>query len=108
MRKKEIIIAIKIMLLKVIIKRINKYGNNYLKDTWQVNKGDTFILGGDFKQVEFKVVETDPEKFCVVDSQTVIFDERKQNIREDEEREDGGCPRKKKEMIIINHCFNDC
>ena len=66
MRKKEIIIAIKIMLLKVIIKRINKYGNNYLKDTWQVNKGDTFIFGGGFKQVEFKVVETDPENFVLL------------------------------------------
>ena len=66
MRKKEIIIAIKIMLLKVIIKRINKYGNNYLKDAWQVNKEDTFILGGDFKQVEFKVVETDPENFVLL------------------------------------------
>ena len=52
-------------------------------------KGNTFICRGGFKSVEFKVVETDPEKCCIVGPQTVIFDEGEPIKREDEERADG-------------------
>ncbi|MCQ2818567.1 MAG: hypothetical protein MJ252_14960 [archaeon] len=46
----------------------------YFKDTYRpVHKGDTFLCRGGFKAVEFKVVETDPEKCCIVGPQTVIF-----------------------------------
>ena len=46
----------------------------YFKDTYRpVHKGDTFICRGGFKSVEFKVIETYPEKCCIVGPQTVIF-----------------------------------
>jgi transitional endoplasmic reticulum ATPase len=62
----------------------------YFKDVYRpVHKGDTFIVRGGFKSVEFKVVETDPEKSCIVGPQTVIFDEGEAIKREDEERSDG-------------------
>ena len=62
----------------------------YFKDAYRlIHKGDTFIYRGGFKQVEFKVVETDPEKCCIVGPQIVIFDEGEPIKREDEERADG-------------------
>ena len=62
----------------------------YFKDTYRpIHKGDTFTCRGGFKAVEFKVVETDPEKCCIVGPQTVIFDEGEPIKREDEERADG-------------------
>lgn len=62
----------------------------YFKDVYRpVHKGDTFLVRGGFKAVEFKVVETDPEKCCIVGPQTVIFDEGEPIKREDEERQDG-------------------
>ena len=48
-----------------------------------------FICRGGFKAVEFKIVETDPEKCCIVGPQTVLFDEGEPIKREDEERADG-------------------
>ena len=46
----------------------------YFKDNYRpVHKGDTFICRGGFKSVEFKVIETYPEKCCIVRPQTVIF-----------------------------------
>jgi len=62
----------------------------YFKDVYRpVHKGDTFTVRGGFKAVEFKVVESDPEKCCIVGPQTVIFDEGEPIKREDEERQDG-------------------
>ena len=62
----------------------------YFKDTYRpIHKGDTFTCRGGFKAVEFKVVETDPEKCCIVGPQTIIFDEGEPIKREDEERADG-------------------
>ena len=62
----------------------------YFKDVYRpVHKGDTFIVRGGFRPVEFKVVETDPEKCCIIGPQTVIFDEGEPIKREDEERADG-------------------
>ena len=62
----------------------------YFKDAYRpVHKGDTFLCRGGFKSVEFKVVETDPDKCCIVGPQTVIFDEGEPIKREDEERADG-------------------
>jgi transitional endoplasmic reticulum ATPase len=62
----------------------------YFKDVFRpVHKGDTFIVRGGFKSVEFKVVETDPDKCCIIGPQTVIFDEGEPIKREDEERNDG-------------------
>lgn len=62
----------------------------YFKDVYRpVSKGDTFLVRGGFKAVEFKVVETDPEKNCIIGPQTVIFTEGEPIKREDEERADG-------------------
>lgn len=37
-----------------------------------IHKGDTFIVRGGMRAVEFKVVETDPSPFCIVAPDTVI------------------------------------
>lgn len=78
----------------------------YFKDCYRpVRKGDTFLVRGGFKSVEFKVVETDPGEFCIVAPQTMIFDEGEPIKREDEEKLDGvgyddigGC---RKQMALI-------
>jgi len=62
----------------------------YFKDCYRpVRKGDTFLVRGNFKAVEFKVVETDPGEFCIVAPNTMIFDEGDPIKREDEEKLDG-------------------
>jgi transitional endoplasmic reticulum ATPase len=78
----------------------------YFKDCYRpVRKGDTFLVRGGFKAVEFKVVETDPGDFCIVAPNTMIFDEGEPIKREDEENMDGvgyddvgGC---RKQMALI-------
>ena len=37
-----------------------------------VRKGDTFLVRGGMRTVEFKVIETDPSEFCIVSQETVI------------------------------------
>ncbi|GLT25042.1 hypothetical protein SLA2020_001960 [Shorea laevis] len=54
-----------------------------------VKKGDLFIVRGAMRSVEFKVLETDPEDYCVVTPETEIFWEGEAIKREDEERRDG-------------------
>jgi transitional endoplasmic reticulum ATPase len=62
----------------------------YFKDVFRpVHKGDTFLVRGGFRPVEFKVVETDPENYCIVGTQTLIFAEGDPIKREDEEKADG-------------------
>jgi transitional endoplasmic reticulum ATPase len=62
----------------------------YFKDVFRpVHKGDTFLVRGGFRPVEFKVVETDPENYCIVGTQTMIFTEGEPIKREDEEKADG-------------------
>lgn len=50
-----------------------------------VRKGDTFTARGGMRQVEFKVVETDPAEYCIVAQDTVIHTEGDPIKREDEE-----------------------
>ncbi|KAH8983164.1 P-loop containing nucleoside triphosphate hydrolase protein [Lactarius hatsudake] len=38
-----------------------------------VRKGDTFLVRGGMRTVEFKVMETDPAEYCIVAQDTVIF-----------------------------------
>ena len=38
-----------------------------------VRKGDTFLARGGMRGVEFKVVETDPDEYCIVAPDTEIF-----------------------------------
>lgn len=51
-----------------------------------VRKGDTFLVRGGMRAVEFKVVETDPEPYCIVAQETVIHCEGEPIKREDEEQ----------------------
>lgn len=37
-----------------------------------VRKGDTFLVRGGMRPVEFKVIETDPAEYCIVAQDTVI------------------------------------
>ena len=53
-----------------------------------VRKGDTFLARGGMRGVEFKVVETDPDEYCIVAPDTEIFCEGEPINREDEERLD--------------------
>jgi transitional endoplasmic reticulum ATPase len=50
-----------------------------------VHKGDVFIARGGMRAVEFKVVETDPNPFCIVAPDTVIHCEGDTIKREEEE-----------------------
>ena len=54
-----------------------------------MRKGDTFLVRGGFKAVEFKVAETEPGEFGIVGPSTMIFDEGAPIKREDEEKLDG-------------------
>ena len=53
-----------------------------------VRKGDLFLVRGGMRAVEFKVVETDPEEYCIVAPDTVINCEDDPAKREDEESKD--------------------
>eukprot|EP01104_Vermistella_antarctica_P014128 TRINITY_DN43_c0_g1_i1.p1 TRINITY_DN43_c0_g1~~TRINITY_DN43_c0_g1_i1.p1 ORF type:complete len:858 (+),score=322.55 TRINITY_DN43_c0_g1_i1:96-2576(+) len=53
-----------------------------------VRKGDLFMVRGGMRAVEFKVVETDPEPYCIVAPDTVVHCEGEPIKREDEERLD--------------------
>lgn len=76
-----------------------------------LRKGDLFLVRQAMHPVEFKVVETDPEPYCIVAPDTVIHCEGEPIKREDEERLDdvgyddvGGCRRQMaqiREMIEL-------
>ena len=68
-------------------------------------KGDTFVIRGTFKPVEFKVMATDPGDFGLVTAETVMYTDGDPIVREDEDKanevgyEDvGGC---RKQMAMI-------
>lgn len=77
----------------------NVYLRPYFLEAYRpVRKGDTFVVRAAMRAVEFKVVETDPDEYCIVAPDTVIHCEGEPLIREDEERLDdigyddiGGC-----------------
>ena len=50
-----------------------------------VRKGDIFIVRAAMRAVEFKVVETDPDEYCIVAPDTVIHCEGEPLKREDED-----------------------
>jgi len=50
-----------------------------------IHKGDTFIVRGGMRAVEFKVIETDPQPFCIVAPDTVIHCDGEPIKREEEE-----------------------
>jgi hypothetical protein len=54
-----------------------------------------FLVRGGMRSVEFKVVETDPEPYCIVAPDTEIYCEGEPIRREDEEKlDDVGCAHK--------------
>lgn len=53
-----------------------------------VRKGDSFLVRGGMRAVEFKVVETDPAEYCIVAPETVIHCEGEPIKREEEDRLD--------------------
>ena len=52
-------------------------------------KGNYFIVRGNFRPVEFKIVATEPEDIGIVAPNTVIFTEGDPIERDDEEKLDG-------------------
>lgn len=64
------------------------YIKGYFQNNFRpVKQGDTFIVHGNFKSIEFKIVECKPELSIVVD-ETKIFHEGEPVDREDEEKLD--------------------
>ena len=62
----------------------------YFKDAYRpVKKGDTFVVRGNFRPVEFKVVEVDPPEYGIVTEKTMLFTEGEPIKREEEEAADG-------------------
>ena len=62
----------------------------YFKDAYRpVMKGDCFTCRGNFRPVEFKVVEIEPGNFGTVTDKTMVFTEGDPIKREDEEAADG-------------------
>ncbi|KAK9906799.1 hypothetical protein WJX75_008275 [Coccomyxa subellipsoidea] len=53
-----------------------------------VRKDDVFLVRGGMRSVEFKVVETEPEPYCIVAPDTEIYCEGEPIRREDEEKLD--------------------
>ena len=51
-------------------------------------QGDTFLVRAAMRSVEFKVVETDPDQYCIVAPDTEIFCEGEPIVREDEDKLD--------------------
>lgn len=54
-----------------------------------MHKGDSFVIRGSFRPVEFKVCEVDPSDYCIVAPNTLIFDEGTPIDREEEDQQDG-------------------
>ena len=62
----------------------------YFKDAYRpVKKGDTFVVRGSFRPVEFKIVEVDPPEYGIVTEKTMLFTEGEPIKREDDEAGDG-------------------
>merc|ERR1712142_483960 len=63
-----------------------EYLKTYFLEAYRpVYKGDTFIVRGGMRAVEFKIIETDPSPYCIVAPDTVIHCEGEPVKREDEE-----------------------
>lgn len=82
------------------------YLQPYFRDANRpLHKGDTFIVRGTFRPVEFKVIATEPGDYGVVAPGTVLFTEGEPIVREDEDKNNdvgyddvGGC---RKQMALI-------
>jgi transitional endoplasmic reticulum ATPase len=78
----------------------------YFLDAYRpVRKGDIFVARGAMRQVEFKVVETEPSEYCIVAPDTIIHCDGEPIKRDDEDKLDevgyddiGGC---RKQLALI-------
>ena len=62
----------------------------YFRDAFRpVMKGDTFTVRGNFRPVEFKVVEVAPGNFGTVDDKTMVYTDGEPINRDEEEAQDG-------------------
>jgi transitional endoplasmic reticulum ATPase len=52
-----------------------------------IKKGDIFLVRGGMRAVEFKVIETDPQPYCIVAPETVIHCDGQPVKREEEEEQ---------------------
>ena len=74
--------------------------------------GDILLVRGGMRQVEFKVVETDPSPHCIVAPDTVIHCEGEPIKREDEEEslnevgydDVGGCRKQLAQIKEVGTC----
>lgn len=84
----------------------------YFKDVSRpLHVGNKFIVRGNFRPVEFKVLAVEPGEFGIVTSQTLLFTEGKPIVREEEDNSNdvgyediGGCRRQMgliREMIEL-------
>ena len=65
----------------------NEFLVPYFKDAYRpIHKGDTFLVRGGFRSIEFKVVATDPGEMGIVAPNTRLFTEGDPVKREDEEK----------------------
>jgi transitional endoplasmic reticulum ATPase len=46
-----------------------------------IHKGDTFLVRGGMRTVEFMVIETDPSEYCIVSQDTVIHNGKSHQTR---------------------------
>ena len=82
------------------------YLQPYFRDAHRpLHKNDTFIVRGNFRPVEFKVVATEPGDFGLVAAETVLYTDGEPIVREDEDKNNevgyedvGGC---RKQMALI-------
>eukprot|EP00667_Euglena_gracilis_P003874 EG_transcript_3886 len=78
----------------------------YFREAYRpIRKGDLFLVRAAMRAVEFKVVDVEPDEYCIVAPDTVIFCEGEPVKREDEEKMNdvgyddvGGC---RKQMAQI-------
>lgn len=62
------------------------YLKQYFLEAYRpIHKGDLFLVRGGLRAVEFKVVDTDPQPYCIVAPDTVIHCEGEPIRREEEE-----------------------
>lgn len=82
------------------------YLQPYFKDVNRpLHTGNKFIIRGNFKAVEFKVMAVEPEEYGIVTSETVLYTDGKPIVREEEDNKNdvgyediGGCRR---QMALI-------
>jgi transitional endoplasmic reticulum ATPase len=66
----------------------NEIVRYFLESYRPVRKGDMFLVRAAMRAVEFKVVETEPEEYCIVSPETLIHCEGDPLNRDEEEKLD--------------------